>query len=51
LHTLEDSRQVIDLSSTYWDSYLGQIQKAVIRALEGESVERALQQVQDEAQE
>jgi hypothetical protein len=50
LSTLESSEHVIDLSSFYWDSCLGQIQKGVIRALQGEDVERALQQVQDEAQ-
>jgi hypothetical protein len=50
LRTLESSEQVIDLSSFYWDSYLGQIQKAVIQVLRGEDVERALNQVQEEAQ-
>jgi multiple sugar transport system substrate-binding protein len=51
LATLEGSEHVIDLDSFYWDSYLGQIQKAVIWALQGEDVERALRQVQDQAEE
>jgi multiple sugar transport system substrate-binding protein len=51
LATLEGSERAIHLSSFYWDSYLGLIQKAVIRALQGEDVEQALRQVQDQAEE
>jgi len=35
----------------YWDSYRGRIVRAVVLALQGEDVEQALRQVQDQGEE
>jgi multiple sugar transport system substrate-binding protein len=51
LAVLEKSEQVIEPTHIYWNSYQGQILKAVILALQGEDVGQALRQVQDQGEE
>jgi ABC-type glycerol-3-phosphate transport system substrate-binding protein len=51
LATLEGSEHVIDSNSIYWNTYEGRLVQAVILALQGEDVEQALRQVQDQREE
>jgi hypothetical protein len=46
LATLENSEQVIETGHLYWDTYQGRVLQAVILALQSETVEDALKQVQ-----
>lgn len=51
LAALEGSERVIDTNSIYWNTYEGRIVQAVILGLQGEDVEQALRQVQDQGEE
>ncbi|RPJ37396.1 MAG: sugar ABC transporter substrate-binding protein, partial [Planctomycetaceae bacterium] len=51
LAAVEGSQQVIDWAGFYWDSYQGRIVRAVVLARQGEDVEQALRQVQDQGEE